>query len=59
MFLRAVRNYCATGKINGAFLTGKTWNISEDALVFIQHIFERGNEEEKSVFRLIIFRLQH
>ena len=27
---RSVRNYCALGKINGAFLTGKTWNIPED-----------------------------
>ena len=24
---RSVRNYCAHGKIKGAFLTGKTWNI--------------------------------
>lgn len=30
---RTVRHYCATGKIKGAFLTGKTWNIPEDALV--------------------------
>ncbi|WP_413667501.1 Fic family protein [Mucilaginibacter sp. Mucisp86] len=28
---RTIRNYCATGKIKGAFLTGKTWNIPEDA----------------------------
>ena len=28
---RSVRNYCADGKIVGAFLTGKTWNIPEDA----------------------------
>ncbi|MGM9666106.1 MAG: Fic family protein [Eubacteriales bacterium] len=28
---RSVRNYCAQGKIDGAFLTGKTWNIPEDA----------------------------
>ena len=28
---RSVRNYCALGKITGAFLTGKTWNIPEDA----------------------------
>lgn len=28
---RTVRNYCAAGKIQGAFLTGKTWNIPEDA----------------------------
>ena len=30
---RTVRNYCATGKIEGAFLTGKTWNIPEDAVL--------------------------
>ena len=28
---RTARNYCATGKIDGAFLTGKTWNIPADA----------------------------
>lgn len=28
---RMVRNYCASGRIAGAFLTGKTWNIPEDA----------------------------
>lgn len=28
---RTVRNYCAKGKIEGAFLTGKTWNIPETA----------------------------
>ena len=28
---RSVRNYCAQGRINGAFLTGKTWNIPETA----------------------------
>ena len=28
---RTVRNWCATGKIPGAFLTGKTWNIPGDA----------------------------
>jgi len=26
---RSVRNYCAEGRVNGAFLTGKTWNIPE------------------------------
>lgn len=30
---RTVRNYCATGRINGAFLIGKTWTIPEDAVV--------------------------
>lgn len=29
---RTVRNYCATGKIEGAFLMGKTWNLPEDAV---------------------------
>lgn len=28
---RTARNYCATGKISGAFLTGKTWNIPTEA----------------------------
>ena len=28
---RSVRGYCAGGKIGGAFLTGKTWNIPETA----------------------------
>lgn len=28
---RTVRNYCASGKIPGAVLKGKTWNIPEDA----------------------------
>ena len=30
---RTVRNYCAQGKIDGAFLTGKTWNIPADAVL--------------------------
>lgn len=28
---RSVRNYCAQGRVQGAFLTGKTWNIPDDA----------------------------
>lgn len=28
---RMVRNYCATGRVQGAFLTGKTWFIPKDA----------------------------
>ena len=28
---RTVRNYCSEGKIPDAFLTGKTWNIPENA----------------------------
>ena len=28
---RSVRNYCAEGRVTGAFITGKTWNIPENA----------------------------
>lgn len=30
---RTARNLCATGKIEGVFLTGKTWNIPADAQI--------------------------
>ncbi len=30
---RTARNYCASGKLKGAFLTGKTWNIPADAVL--------------------------
>ena len=30
---RTARNYCAMGKIDGAFMTGKTWNIPADAMM--------------------------
>ena len=30
---RTVRNLCATGKFDGVFLTGKTWNIPADAVL--------------------------
>ena len=28
---RSVRNYCAHGRVPGVFITGKTWNIPENA----------------------------
>ena len=40
---RSVRNYCAHGRVNGAFLTGKTWNIPENA-----EKPERSNKKEKA-----------
>src|SRR5690606_42075947 len=40
---RTVRNYCAIGKIKGAFLTGKTWNIPEDTA-----LPEKGNKKKFS-----------
>lgn len=30
---RTVRNYCSNGRIQGVFITGKTWNIPENAVV--------------------------
>ena len=39
---RTVRNYCSGGKIEGAFLTGKTWNIPADAA-----LPKRGSAWEK------------
>ena len=29
---RSVRNYCAQGRVEGAFLAGKTWRIPENAV---------------------------
>lgn len=40
---RTVRNYCAKDKINGAFLTGKTWNIPEDT-----GLPQKGNKKKSS-----------
>lgn len=40
---RTIRNYCAKGKIKGAFLTGKTWNIPEDST-----LPEKGNKKKFS-----------
>ena len=34
---RTVRNYCAKGKIEGAFLIGKTWNIPADAALPVRN----------------------
>ena len=33
---RTVRNYCASGKLEGSFLTGKTWNIPENTTLPIK-----------------------
>lgn len=34
---RTIRHYCATGKIAGAFLTGRTWAIPTDATLPARH----------------------
>ena len=47
---RSVRNYCAQGRVNGAFLTGKTWNIPKNA-----EKPERTNKEKKDQLLCWIF----
>ena len=51
---RSVRKYCADGKIAGAFLTGKTWNIPEDA----QKPARKPRESKKPKTLLAILRDQ-
>ena len=50
---RTARNYCASGKIEGAFLTGKTWNIPADAV-----LPQRGATKKKKSPLLIALREQ-
>lgn len=51
---RTARNYCATGKIEGAFLTGKTWNIPADVALpqkgkkKISPLLQRLREEKET-----------
>ena len=45
---RSVRNYCAQGRVPDAFLTGKTWNIPENA-----EKPERANKGVKSPSTLL------
>lgn len=43
---RTARNYCAQGKIEGAYLVGKTWNIPADTPI-------PGRRAKTSVFPLL------
>ena len=51
---RTVRHYCTTGRIEGAFITGKTWNIPAEAIlptkgkVKISTLLSRMREEKES-----------
>ena len=45
---RSVRYYCAQGRVKGAFLTGKTWNIPENA-----ERPERTNKRKKEPVALL------
>lgn len=50
---RTARNYCALGKIDGAYLVGKTWNIPEDA-----ELPSRRNRQRRSSHLLETLREQ-
>ena len=50
---RSVRNYCAQGRVDGAFLTGKTWNIPENA-----EKPERTNKKKEQLTLLDILQQQ-
>lgn len=41
---RTVRNYCATGKIDGVILVGKTWNIPTDS-----EVLKRGRQKHETM----------
>ena len=45
---RSVRNYCAKGRVEGAVLNGKTWNVPEDATKP-----ERTNKKKEQVRTLL------
>ena len=45
---RSVRNYCAQGRVIGAFLTGKTWSIPENA-----EKPERSNKKKEQPITLL------
>ena len=45
---RSVRNYCAQGRVDGVFLTGKTWNIPENA-----EKPERSNKKKEQPITLV------
>ena len=49
---RTVRNYCAQNKIPGAFLTGKTWNIPENAVK--PERINKKSDEPKNLFERLI-----
>ena len=48
---RSVRNYCSKGRIEGAFLTGKTWNIPENAKK--PERMNKRNEKPKTLLAIL------
>lgn len=50
---RSVRNYCIQGRVNGAFLIGKIWNIPENT-----EKPERSNKRKEQTTLLDILQEQ-
>lgn len=51
---RTARNYCANGKIEGAFLTGKTWNIPEEVHRQMKALLSEYNHMKQKSFEDIL-----
>lgn len=54
---RSVRNYCANERISGAFITGKTWNIPEDAVKPTR--INKKNTEPETVLEVLRGEMVH
>lgn len=54
---RSVRNYCANERIPGAFITGKTWNIPEDAVKPAR--INKKNTEPETVLEVLRDEMIH
>ena len=54
---RSVRNYCANERIPGAFITGKTWNIPEDAVKPAR--INKKNTEPETVLEVLRDEMVH
>lgn len=54
---RSVRNYCANERVPGAFITGKTWNIPEDAVKPAR--INKKNTEPETVLEVLRDEMVH
>ena len=54
---RSVRNYCANERIPGAFITGKTWNIPEEAVKPAR--INKKNTEPETVLEVLRDEMVH
>ena len=54
---RSIRNYCANERIPGAFLTGKTWNIPEDAVKPVR--VNQKKQEPETALAVLKEEMQH